>query len=207
MGYPNRLRNSYLHDLPGDIVSTTGPPSQVTDPQTRLDIVDSVIERSGPKNNNQSVTAHSGFAIYVLGGRLANGTDNVVATDNYSRIDLYGVLIEPGARNANVVIKSSASIIYGCEMRGTVYQRVRGTVENCVITTRALGYQAWVLDAMDGAIIRGNTITNDPFADHSAVRVRGRVQVIDNVFEGFNGRELLLDAGGVVTGFATNVIE
>lgn len=190
------IANSYLHDTSGDIVSTWG--SGVGDPSV-LELYDIVAHTSGNHDNDQVVTAHNYYRLVVVGGNLSDSTQNVVASDGPTPMEIYFTTISPGARSAGVQMTGAGSIVDSATI-STKTMTIYGELTDSTVTAVTPYYPVFI-NVKQGGVVKGNHIINDaaPYYpgtySHPVRAIESNVTIIDNVFENWNGLEVDALAG------------
>jgi hypothetical protein len=191
------------HDTPGDVISTSGLVSNsAASALSLLELFDIVGHTSGPLNQDQVLTGHFNFRAVDVGGRYSNAVNNVIAPDSNTVIDLYFTTTTPGARSSNIWLTRQASVIEGADITANQIQ-IGGLLLNSTVRTASSAGGSLINALFSGTQIRNNRIIQSfPGSPKMGVRLStSRISVIDNVFEDWAGKELLIIGGSsTITG-------
>lgn len=195
--------NSYVHDALGDLISTTGISGNPGDSATSIvELFDNVGHGSGPSDQDQVLSAHFGFRLVDVGGTYSDSHTNVVAPDNATRLDLYFTTISPGSRRGDVRLTTFDSVIVGATITASSVQTGGLLRDSTLINVGTTG-TAFIRPLYGGSVVQNNRIvqTVTGTTKKGVTSYVSSFQLIDNVFENWNGNEwLITGAGSVITG-------
>lgn len=193
------VMNSYVHNVAGDAISTGGYGSS---PEVLANSAVMLFgtrgHTSGPNDNHQVLTAHSGYRLIDIGGHYWDAVRSVIAPDNAtSRIDLYFTVVEAGARSAGIELPSMETLVHGATFLQQDRIEIHGQIRYSRVESTATKASGAMIVAFDDAILWDNTfVYHNPGLVSWALRVVGdNVQVVDNVFENWDDGFEIDDAG------------